>query len=78
MRKQKFVDLLEYSGSNPWKSRKSLLSQASKQFASGETLYSIIKDDCLAHWGWLTKGGNNKTKENMKNQITMIRLNTEL
>ena len=55
--KQKYADLLEYSGSNPWKSKQEIVSGALDRFANGETLYSIMIDNLLAHWGWLTKGG---------------------
>lgn len=59
--KQNYSDLLEYSAVNPWKSKRDLISEAFNRFASGDILYSIMKDGCLVHWGWLTRGGKTHT-----------------
>lgn len=55
--KQRYSDLLKYTESNPWLSLNRLLSDAMNRFSSGDVLYSIIQEDVLTHWGWLTKGG---------------------
>lgn len=57
IRIQNYSDLLLYTDSNPWLTRSDFLFEASKRFANGELLYSIVKDGSLAHYGWLTKGG---------------------
>ena len=54
---QKYADLLVYTESNPWTTRRDLLSEALKRFSAGETLYSIIKKGILVHYGWMTNGG---------------------
>ncbi|MBU0701372.1 GNAT family N-acetyltransferase [bacterium] len=52
---QKYSDLLLYTESNPWLTRQQLLSEALKRFSMGEILYSIVKEDILVHYGWLSK-----------------------
>jgi CelD/BcsL family acetyltransferase involved in cellulose biosynthesis/RimJ/RimL family protein N-acetyltransferase len=54
---QNFADLLEYTESNPWLTRRKLLSEAQERFSAGETLYSIAKEGVLVHYGWMIKGG---------------------
>lgn len=52
---QKYSDLLLHKENNV--ARDKLLSEALKRFIKGETLYTIVQNGVLAHYGWMVKGG---------------------
>lgn len=53
---QRYEDLLAYPHPSP-RDRRTMLSDAMKRFASGETLYSVARGGQLLHYGWIARGG---------------------
>lgn len=49
---QKFEHLMLYEGSAPFRSRRSVLSDALNRFSAGETLYSVALKGALVHFAW--------------------------
>jgi hypothetical protein len=60
IRINKYADLLKYNDASYWISKRDLLSNALKQFSSGASLYTIVKNETLAHFGWMISGNNKK------------------
>lgn len=54
---QRYGDLLLYRGANPWLVPNEMLRTAQRRFAAGETIYTVVKDDELVHYGWVAHGG---------------------
>jgi hypothetical protein len=52
-----YSDLLLYNDSNPWLQKADLLSQALRRFSSGETVYTIVENGVLVHYGWMDSCG---------------------
>ena len=55
--KQKLSDLLLYTGSNQYRTKSELISQALERILEGETLYTISRNGLLANYQWMSKGG---------------------
>jgi hypothetical protein len=58
---QRYQDLMLYIGSDKWLTKRELIKEAFERFAHDERLYTIVIDEKLAHYGWMTKGGKTHT-----------------
>lgn len=63
-----YEDLLLYNEANMGLSKTELLSQALGRFSSGEILFTIVENEVLVHYGWMTKGA----KQNSFSDIDMV------
>ena len=52
---QEYEDLLKYSGTHPFLTRRGLLIDAMKKFANGDILYSVADDEKLLWYVWRKK-----------------------
>lgn len=55
-----YWDLLKYNKTRTYHTKDEVISNALRRFSFEDTLFSILKDDELIHFGWMTK--------NLKNQ----------
>lgn len=53
-----YSDLLKYNDSSYWISKRDLLSNSLKQFSNRASLYTVLQNETLAHFGWMISGNS--------------------
>lgn len=54
----KYTDLLKYDDSSYWISKRDLLSNALRQFSKKASVFTVVKNETLAHFGYIISGND--------------------